>query len=866
MTRRLLTLVLLVFAANAMAAAPAAWSSRGCSGCHGSANIQSWPSRPYLQGLDSSNFVSRLQAQAANDAAMPTLANDSAAANGPADRAAILQYLLDVRDGKITNSLGLGTVTIDASSGNTGDVTITNERTRSITYTVPTFSASNGFAVSAQSCAARTVPAGSSCTLTIQFLPQSPPFTSATRSAVMSLTLAGTGGDPDPGARNVSLSGFAQTPLEMTTVALPPFTATQPNTSAAQTVTLANRLGSNLRLCLVDAASFSAPDNFNLVGRTYDAGPERCATVGPVVSQDITFTPTANGPRLARFTAQRVSSGGTLLQPLVSIDLEGNVGPFMSVSGTGLLNNTLFTGVRQDVNAGATAPSVVTLSNAGNETLRVSSVSIPLVAGAGSAEYAASGCAAGTTLAQGASCNLSVSFDPIDVDTRASQLLIGYSDAADTPASRRTAVIELRGQGTRGASLVVRDVGGTELATGSNVAFGQQNIEVPTTRRITLRNIGSDESLAVSAPVIAPASSGFDLVAPSEPDACASIATGITLGAGSSCVVDMRFLPVSVTPYLGTLTLPSRPTGASTAPNNFVLNLSGEGVDGRPRLEWQTAAGSALSLLEVPGVTAVGSATPPQVSLRLANLGPGAAALRLLNVIGADASNFTIDATAPGRCNFDSTATPLLEGASCEVVITFRPQTAGAKTSGLQLVSTGTTPAPLEIRGQASGPAATIALMATPASMDLNEVRVGAQSAPAAITLTNDGTVAAVVTAIESSTGFVVERGSCGALPFTLEPRSSCALTVRFAPSRSGTTSGSVRVQVSGVASPIEVALEGTGAAAADVSGGGCSMTDARSPIDPTLWTLLLLAGIALYSRRRRRTSRRARPEDSRQP
>ena len=103
-------------------------------------------------------------------------------------------------------------------------------------------------------------------------------------------------------------------------------------------------------------------------------------------------------------------------------------------------------------------------------------------------------------------------------------------------------------------------------------------------------------------------------------------------------------------------------------------------------------------------------------------------------------------------------------------------------------------------------------------------------------------------------------------MPFTLEPRASCALAVRFAPSGSGTTSGNLRVQVSGVAAPIDVALEGTGTAQADVSSGGCSMIDSRSPTDPTLWTLLLLAGLALVSRRRRRASRRARPQDSARP
>jgi hypothetical protein len=865
MIRFSLTIALLLSTGSALADPPNAWKAfslesnpggRGCSRCHGSADIQTWSTRPHLQGLSSDNFVSRLDQGPADE--MKDLAADETE-KGKADRAAILQYLLDVRDGRVTESMVLGAVTIDADSGTLGSVTIANERSRSITYTMPTFSVSNGFSVSTESCPTREVPPGSFCTLTVRFLPQSPPFTGATRGAAMNLTLSGTGGDPHPGSRSVALSGDARAALEITPPFLTAFTATKLNTSEPRTVTIANRLNSALRLCLADepnSPSLSAPEDFNLVGQTYDAG-TRCTTLqtlGTLVNQTITFTPSKDGPRLARFTAQRMN-GDMAVKPLESIALQGNPGPFMSISGAGLANNTLFTGVRQDVSAGSAAPSIVALKNAGNTTMRISGISISRVADAGSAEYTASGCAVGI-LWPGAVCNLSVSFDPLDIGTRESQLSIGYSDTANPPESQRTVSINLRGLGTRGASLVVRNAGGTEVTTGSLVGFGNQNLNVPISRRITLHNIGSEESLVLSVPTSSSASGSLDLVAPSIANACTGISAGITLAPLTSCVAELRFLPTAVSNYATTISLPSRPAGAATPTNPFVFNLTGAGVDGRPALQWQTAAGTALALLELPGISAVGSPAAPQVSLRLANPGPGAAALHLLNIIGTDASSFTLGANAPGRCDFGSTAIALLEGNSCEVVIVFRPHTAGAKLGGLQLISTGTTPAPLEIRAQASGPAATIALMATPLSINLNEVRVGAQSAPAAIRLSNEGSLVAVVTAIESSAGFVAETGTCGALPFTIEPRGSCALAVRFAPGGTGTASGSMRVQVSGVAAPLQVALAGQGTDQADVSTGGCSLADGRAPTDPTLWALVLLAVFALCTRRRQQGRR----------
>ena len=295
-----------------------------------------------------------------------------------------------------------------------------------------------------------------------------------------------------------------------------------------------------------------------------------------------------------------------------------------------------------------------------------------------------------------------------------------------------------------------------------------------------------------------------------------------------------------------------------------LTHLGGQGVTfvhhaDDERLSSYGAAAWAASVVEVATAGSarlvIASGTPRGNEV-LAHVATRLDILMAANVIGVDSSSFAIErSAAPGRCSFGDSAPVLGEGSTCSVVITFRPQTAGAKTGRLQLISTGTTPAPLEIRAQASGPASTTALMAIPASINLNSVRVGAQSAPATITLANDGAVSAVVTAVDASSGFAFEPGTCGALPFSIGPRSSCTLSIRFAPSATGATSGSLRVQVSGVVAPVEVALQGTGTAAADISGGGCSISDGRSPADPTLWALVLLAAAVLFYRRMRRGS-----------
>jgi len=66
-------------------------------------------------------------------------------------------------------------------------------------------------------------------------------------------------------------------------------------------------------------------------------------------------------------------------------------------------------------------------------------------------------------------------------------------------------------------------------------------------------------------------------------------------------------------------------------------------------------------------------------------------------------------------------------------------------------------------------------------------------------------------------------------------------------------------------AAPTELALSGSGEAAADVSGGGCSMVTADSLTDPTLWALAALALAALLYRQRARAAQDVAPRRRRE-
>jgi hypothetical protein len=100
-----------------------------------------------------------------------------------------------------------------------------------------------------------------------------------------------------------------------------------------------------------------------------------------------------------------------------------------------------------------------------------------------------------------------------------------------------------------------------------------------------------------------------------------------------------------------------------------------------------------------------------------------------------------------------------------------------------------------------------------PASLTFGRVRVGQQSSPASITLTNSGNgtlnVGAVSLQGQDPADFVVASNSCtGAV---LAPGATCSMAVAFRPTLSGTRTATLTVASDAPASPSTVPLSGTG-------------------------------------------------------
>jgi len=98
-------------------------------------------------------------------------------------------------------------------------------------------------------------------------------------------------------------------------------------------------------------------------------------------------------------------------------------------------------------------------------------------------------------------------------------------------------------------------------------------------------------------------------------------------------------------------------------------------------------------------------------------------------------------------------------------------------------------------------------LTASPASLSFGDVPAGSTSAAQTFTVSNPGGTAASVSSISASAPFA-ETNTCGG---SIAAGGSCTVSVKFAPTSGGATSGTLSVISSAPGSPLTVALSGTG-------------------------------------------------------
>ena len=287
---------------------------------------------------------------------------------------------------------------------------------------------------------------------------------------------------------------------------------------------------------------------------------------------------------------------------------------------------------------------------------------------------------------------------------------------------------------------------------------------------VTVASVGN-QPVTFGLPVI-----GGDFV---ETDNC----SGQTLPVGATCTFSVSFAPTQTGTRGGTLTIHANiPGGQAT------VSLSGIAAP---------AAAVVLTPLTLTFPATIVNQTASAQIITVANTGANAVSLNSPAITG----DFAIAASTCGATLASQTA--------CSLSISFTPSAGGTRTGVLTVTdSAGTQTAQLTGTGNAP---ATDTL--TSASLTFAQQAIGTTSAAQQVTLINSGDVALTLITASVSPGDFTATNSCGA---SLNPHSSCAISVAFAPTTIGVRTATLTVtdQFRSQAVP----LTGTGVAPPGVS------------------------------------------------
>ncbi|MFG1805084.1 choice-of-anchor D domain-containing protein [Streptomyces sp. NPDC049040] len=398
----------------------------------------------------------------------------------------------------------------------------------------------------------------------------------------------------------------------------------------------------------------------------------------------------------------------------------------------------------------------------------------------------------GSSVPANGSCTVSVIFRPTVAGERSGTLTV--------TAGGNTSTVTLTGTGTAPGPVLNANPGG--LSFGGTVVG---STAAPQT--VTVTNSGT------TAATVSNVAATGDFT---QTNNCSSLAVG------ASCAVTVTFKPTAGGTRNGTLTLTSNANNSPTA-----VALSGAGIDsstdiaaGRP------ATASSTNGTFVPGnVTDADASTywesangafPQWVQVDLGqNYSVGKVTLKLPPSTAWAARTQTLSVEGSTNGTSFSTLSPSAartfdpNNGNNTVNITFTAATAryvrinvsansgwsAAQLSALQVFpGGGTTPT-------------SATLSVSPSSVTFATQAPGTTSAAQNVTVTNTGTAAASISSVTASGDFT-QTNTCGS---SLAAGAGCTVAVKFAPTASGTRTGTLTINSNAGNSPTTVALTGTG-------------------------------------------------------
>lgn len=369
-----------------------------------------------------------------------------------------------------------------------------------------------------------------------------------------------------------------------------------------------------------------------------------------------------------------------------------------------------------------------------------------------------------------------------------------------------------------------------------------------TTGNVTLTNSGA-APLSISAFTLP---TDFTL----DQTPASSCKVGTPVAAGQTCTLSIMFTPGSSGAKSGALSIVHTGTASPAT-----INLSGLGVAPSSPTPAATLTPSTLPSF---GNQTIGTASATK-TVTLSN--GGTKPLTISNIQDSNGAEFVRTGTcAPGA---------IAIGASCTVMVSFNPVSAGAKSATITItddagnVSTATQRIDLAGTGVAAAlPAPTLSVT----SVDFGNQDINTASAAKTLTITNSSstdvlTRTSIAIAGPNASEYSVDDTTANACTASLSASSSCDVSIKFLPTAAGPRTADLTVMTTNATgSPYVVPLSGTGSAvvgptptstpATNVGGGGCT-TQARGPVDVSLVALLLLSLLGTADQRRKKLTRR---------
>ena len=398
-------------------------------------------------------------------------------------------------------------------------------------------------------------------------------------------------------------------------------------------------------------------------------------------------------------------------------------------------------------------------------------------------------------LAPNASCNFSVAFLPLDNGD-----LTGTLFAEGTPTDGSATLDGLgyvEGYGLGGGTLSV--TGG--LQQGGILSFGQVPSGQSVQKILTLTNASSTATLTIRRIT-------------SEWPFLSTTTCGATLAPAGYCTVTLSYTPINQ-------------VAAGSSPPPTTAD-SGE-------LVIESDAGSSPDLIDLTGSSTPVYVTSPTNVAPLATLMPSQSSLTFANTMVGNVSapqTVTLDNTGTATLNIlglqttpdytvSSNCASIVPGASCTLTVTFTPQNStqqgsgsGMRASAIEVSSNATTSLEfISVVGVSSPSSLTIAQ----SSLNFGTVLVGTNSS-LPLQLTNTGASAITFGILSATTNlsaaagdYTVAAGNCPQPGLALAAGTSCTVQVGFAPTQSGTLTGTLSIASSASTLPLVVALTGVG-------------------------------------------------------